>query len=228
MNNLYFRRFILSVVSVMLSLGVMAESHDFTSNLEVGLSKKFFKRLELGLAEEVAFKNNSTSLDKLTTKTDVSFAVVRKIFKVGVNYYLIGKMHKDDYLNLNHRFMGYTNLKFSLHRFSFAWKSRYQTTYSPEKEPHKEWKDYWRNRLTISFKTPKIKLYPTIGAELFLRADDYKNNPLYASKMRYQAALKYEFNKSNSIKLEFQYDDDLSGKDPQNVSNIGLGYHYSF
>ena len=212
----------------MLSLGVMAESHDFTSNLEVGLSKKFFKRLELGLAEEVAFKNNSTSLDKLTTKTDVSFAVVRKIFKVGVNYYLIGKMHKDDYLNLNHRFMGYTNLKFSLHRFSFAWRSRYQTTYSPEKEPHKEWKDYWRNRLTISFKTPKIKLYPTIGAELFLRADDYKNNPLYASKMRYQAALKYEFNKSNSIKLEFQYDDDLSGKDPQNVSNIGLGYHYSF
>ena len=228
MNNLYFRRFILSVVSVMLSLGVMAESHDFTSNLEVGLSKKFFKRLELGLAEEVAFKNNSTSLDKLTTKTDVSFAVVRKIFKVGVNYYLIGKMHKDDYLNLNHRFMGYTNLKFSLHRFSFAWRSRYQTTYSPEKEPHKEWKDYWRNRLTISFKTPKIKLYPTIGAELFLRADDYKNNPLYASKMRCQAALKYEFNKSNSIKLEFQYDDDLSGKDPQNVSNIGLGYHYSF
>lgn len=228
MNNLYFRRFILSVFSVMLSLGVMAESHDFTSNLEVGLSKKFFKRLELGLAEEVAFKNNSTSLDKLTTKTDVSFAVVRKIFKVGVNYYLIGKMHKDDYLNLNHRFMGYTNLKFSLHRFSFAWRSRYQTTYSPEKEPHKEWKDYWRNRLTISFKTPKIKLYPTIGAELFLRAVDYKNNPLYASKMRYQAALKYEFNKSNSIKLEFQYDDDLSGKDPQNVSNIGLGYHYSF
>lgn len=215
-------------LSVMVSLGTMAEDHDFTSNLEVGLSKKFFKRLELGVAEEVAFKNNSSDFDKFVTKTDLSFAVVRKVFKVGVNYYLIGKMHKDDYINLNHRFMGYTNLKFSAHRFTFAWRSRYQKTYFPEKKVHKQWKDYWRNKLSVSFKTPKIKLYPSVGAELFLRANDYKEEPLYASKLRYSAALKYEFNRSNSLKLEFQYDDRLDTKNAVNSVNIGLGYHYSF
>lgn len=228
MNILNFRKAIILFFSVMVSMGTMAETNDFTSNIEIGLSKKFFKRLELGLAEEVAFKNNSSAFDKLTTKTDVSFTVVRKIFKVGVNYYLIGKMHKDDYINLNHRFMGYTNLKYSVHRFTFAWRSRYQKTYRPEKEPHKQWEDYWRNKLSISFKTPKIKLYPSVGAELFLRANDYKGEPLQANKLRYIAALKYEFNRSNSIKLEFQYDDEMNVKAPHNVANIGLGYHYSF
>lgn len=222
------KRGIIFLISVIVSMGTMAETRDFTSNVEVGLSKKFFKRLELGLAEEVAFKDNSTSFDKFTTKTDISFTAVRRVFKFGVNYYLIGKMHKDDYVNFNHRFTGYTNLKFSAHRFSFAWRSRYQKNYRPEKEEQKQWKDYWRNRLLVSFKTPKIKLYPSVGVELFLRANDYKREPLYASKLRYSAALKYEFDRSNSLKLEYQYDDEINVKNPQNVSNIGLSYHYSF
>ena len=52
MNILNFRKAIILFFSVMVSMGTMAETNDFTSNIEIGLSKKFFKRLELGLAEE--------------------------------------------------------------------------------------------------------------------------------------------------------------------------------
>ena len=103
--------------SFCLTMNVRAERDacDFASNIEVGVSKKFFKRLELGFKESVSFDQNSKHLDKVSSKVDVSCTVVRKIFKVGVSYYAISKHREENYF-FNQRFQGYTNVKYEIHK----------------------------------------------------------------------------------------------------------------
>lgn len=226
MDRIILKIFIVTI-SLCCSFNVMAERDacDFSTSYDAGVSKKFFKRLELGLTESVSLNNNSSTIDKFSSKADVSFAVIRKMFKVGVSYYAIAKNRHDDFY-LNHRFQGYTNLKYDVNRFTFAWRSRYQMTYRPEKELEKQWINYWRNRLSVSAKMPKIALHPGVAAEMFLRTNNYKGNEI--SKMRYEFFLKYEFDKKNSLKLYYQYDDAMNVKNPKDVSNLGLAYQFSF
>lgn len=219
-------RVIALVFSFCFVVNVRAERDacDFASNIEVGVSKKFFKRLELSFKESVSFDNNSRRLDKISSKVDVSYAIVRKIFKVGVSYYAISKHREENYF-FNQRFQGYTNLKFSAHRFSFAWRSRFQASYRPEKSVEKIWKNYWRNALTISYKVPKIPLTPSVSAEVFYRVNDYKGNKV--DQMRYEGALKYEFNKKNALKVYYQFKDNFNVKSPEDVSTVGVAYQLS-
>ena len=138
---------VLMIISFCSSFQVMAERDDcdFSTSYDVGISKKFFKRLQVGFTESVSLNQNSTNLDKISSKVDVSYAVVRKIFKVGVSYYAISKHREENYF-FNQRFQGYTNVKYTFNRFTLAWRSRYQMTYRPEKEEPKVWSNYWRNK----------------------------------------------------------------------------------
>ncbi len=218
---------VLMIISFCSSFQVMAERDDcdFSTSYDVGISKKFFKRLQVGFTESVSLNQNSTNLDKISSKVDVSYAVVRKIFKVGVSYYAISKHREENYF-FNQRFQGYTNVKYTFNRFTLAWRSRYQMTYRPEKEEPKVWSNYWRNKLSFSAKVPHVALYPSVAAELFYRTNDYKGNSI--RKMRYEVALKYELNKKNALKLYYQYDDVMNAKKKAvNGSNLGLSYQFS-
>ncbi len=226
MKQNFLRILVLVVVSFGSFVNVLAERDDcdFSTRYDVEVSKKFFKRLNVGFTETLALVNNSTEVGKVSSKVDVSYAIVRKIFKVGVSYYAIAKNRNENYF-FNQKFQGYTNLKFSARRFSFAWRSRYQMSYRPEKEENKQWKNYWRNAISISYKVPKISLYPSVSAEMFYQTNNYKGNVI--DMMRYEVALKYEFNKKNALKLYYYYDDAFNVKNPQDVSTLGLAYQIS-
>lgn len=221
---------ILKILVLLISLCcaslVMAEKDDcdFTTSYDASISKKFFKRLELGVTESLSLKNNSTTVGKVSTKVDLSYAIVRKIFKVGVSYTAIAKERKTEYF-FNQKFSGYTNLKYDVNRFSFAWKSRYEMTDRPERKVEKQWVGYWRNKLSVEAKLPKVPLYPSLAAEMFYRTNNYKGNAI--TKMRYEFAMKYEFNKKNSLKLYYQYDDAMNVVHPLDKSNLGLAYQFS-
>lgn len=210
-----------------LNLWAEGDRQDFTTSLDVTLSKRFFKRLDLGLTESISLRDNSTSFDKVSTKVDLSYNVVKGIFKVGADYSLAGKANKVHDIYLNHRFSGYFRLKANVNRFTFGLKSKYQVTYRPEKEPAKAYKNYWRNKLYFTAKLPKVSLYPLLSAECFLRTNDYKGNNT-VDKMRYEAGLKYQFNKHNALQGKFRYDDGMNVADPQDVFGVILSYTYSF
>lgn len=226
MKQIFLRILALVVISFGSCVSLFAERDDcdFSTRYEVEISKKFFKRLNVGFTESLSLVDNSTEIEKISSKVDVSYAIVRKIFKVGVYYYAIAKNREENYF-FNQRFQGYTNLKYSVQRFSFAWRSRYQMSYRPEKEENKQWKNYWRNSISVSYKVPKIPLYPSVSAEMFYRTNNYKGNVI--DMMRYEAALKYEFNKKNALKLFYYYDDAFNVKNPQDVSTVGLAYEIS-
>lgn len=202
------------------------DRQDFVSSVDFTLSKRFFKRLDLGLTESLSLKNNSSSIDKISTKADVSYNVVKGVFKVGVDYSIAGKANKEQDLYLNHRFSGYARLKKDVSRFTFGLKTKCQISYRPEKEPAKEFKHYWRNKLYFTAKLPKVALYPLASAECFLRTNDFKGNNTI-EKMRYEAGLKYEFNKHNALQAKFRYDDAMHVVDPLDRFGVVVSYMLS-
>lgn len=198
------------------------DEQDFASSVSFSVSKKFNKRFNVGLTESVSFRNNSTELDKFYTKADVSYNVVRGLLRVGADYYLIGAANKKDDIYLNHRYSGYLRVKKDVSRFSFGLKSKYQITYRPEKRQHKQYKDVWRNKLYVSTKIPKTHLYPCVGVEAFIRTNSYKGTCL--TKLRYEGGAKYNFNKRNSLKALFRYDDGMNVSRPKDVFSVALSY----
>ena len=201
------------------------EECDFATAYHVGVSKKFAKRVELGATESLVLDDNSTRISKIYTTVDVSCAVVKKIFKVGVAYRAIGRHKNEDYF-FNQRFAGYTNVKYDIQRFTIAWKSKYQMTYRPEKSEKKQWENYWRNRLSVSMKIPHMPLYPSLSAEMYYQTNNYKGNVI--DRMRYQAGLEYKINKKNSLELYYNFSDEMNVKHPENLSLLGIAYQISF
>lgn len=232
MDNFSFTRFglltfVLFVVSFFAPNHIWAgdDRQDFASSVDVSVSKKFFKKLNVELTESFSLRDNSSELDKFYTKVDVSYNVIKGLLRIGADYYLISKANYKDDFYLNHRFSGYLRVKKDVARFSFGLKSKFQVTYRPEKEPKKQYKDFWRNKLYVSMKVPKIPLYPVAAAECFYRTNDYKGNNI--EKMRYEAGAKYQFNKHNSVKALFRYDDGMNVVDPMDVYSVVLSYGFN-
>lgn len=198
------------------------DRQDFATSFDFTLSKRFFKRMDLGVTEAFSLRNNSSELDKVSTKVDLSYNIVKGILKAGVDYSIAGKAAKNQDLFLNHRFSGYLRVKKDVSRFTFGLKSKYQITYRPEKEASKAYKNFWRNKLYVSVKLPKVALHPLISAECFYRTNNFKGNSV--EKMRYEAGLKYEFNKHNALQAKFRYDDGMNVVNPKDVYGVVVSY----
>ncbi len=221
---------ILTILSLLSQPALYAQNEtDFGTNLGVDISKKFGKKFEIGLGEEFRTKNNVSEVDRFMTSVDASYTLIRKIMKIGVGYTLIADWQDvEEYYNLRHRFNGQVVVKYDLARFTFGLRSRYQITYLDESEKRYKWnpRSYWRNRLNVSYKVPKIALSPFVSCEIFYPTNYYKGNIIDA--MRYEAGLKYEFDKKNSLELSCRYDEEINIKDPKSKVSIGLFYGYSF
>lgn len=227
LNKINFHIIVLFVASF---LGVFdawagGDRQDFTSSLDFTVSKRFFKRMDVGLTESLSLRDNSSSIDKIATKVDLSYNVVKGLMKVGVDYSLAGKANKAQDLYMNHRFAGYIRLKKDVSRFTFGFKSKYQITYRPEKESSKMYKYFWRNKVYASVKLPKVPLYPSLSAECFYRTNNFKGN--LVEKMRYEAGLKYAFNKHNAIQAKFRFDDGMNVSNPKDVFGVIASYTLS-
>lgn len=219
-------RLLLLLVSFCWVVQAFAERDDcdFNTKYDVGISKKVKKRWEFGFTESLTLSQNSTEVQKVSSKVDASFQIIRKFFKVGVAYYAMAK-HNDENYYFNQRFQGYLNGKYTVRRFSFALKTLYQMSYRPEKEEKKQWENYWRNKLSVTFKVPKIPMYPYVSAEMFFQTNNYKGNEI--DMMRYEGGLKYEFNKRNALELYYRYEDEFNKKNPMDVSSVGIAYQFS-
>ncbi len=232
MDNSILKKYISHIIVLFVAsfLGVFnawagGDRQDFASSWDFTVSKRFFKRLDLGFTESLSLRDNSTRFDKVSTKVDLSYNVVKGIMKVGADYSLAGKTNKADDWYINHRVSGYIRLKKDVSRFTFGFKSKYQMTYRPEKEPAKQYKNYWRNKLYATVKLPKVALYPIVSAECFYRTNNYKGNTI--EKMRYEAGLKYQFNKHNALQGKFRFDDGMNVKDPKDVFGVVVSYSLS-
>ena len=211
------------------SLFAQGEATDFGMNLGVDFSKKFGKKFEIGIGEEFRTKNNVSEVDRFMTSATVSYSPIRKYLKLGAGYVFIANWQDvEEYYSLRHRFYGQASTKYDLDRFTFGLRSRYQHTWLDESEKRYKWNPrcYWRNKLNVSYKVPKIHLSPFISGELFYQTNHYKGNVIDAYRL--EGGLKYDFDRRNSLELAVRYDEDINVKAPTSKISVGLFYSYSF
>ena len=205
------------------------EQEDFGARMGVSAEKRLWKKLSVGLGEEFRLKNNCCDIDKWVTETDASYTIVKRMFKVGVGYDLIGDW--DEYaevFDFKHRFNGYFVFKKDVSRFNIAWKSRYQLTYKDESYGRVKWnpKSYWRNKLNLSYNIRNSHFEPYLSFECFYQLNNYKGNVV--DRLRGQAGVSYDFTKQHSIDFSVRYNQDIYVKEPERSCQLGLFYTYSF
>jgi len=205
------------------------EKEDFGARLGVDVSKRFWKRLDVGLSEEFRLKNNCHDMGRWSNGVDVSYTILKRVFKVGAGYDLIGEWNEyDEYFDFKHRFNGYFSLKHSINRFSCSWKSRYQITYKNEDYGRYKWnpKNYCRNKVNVSYDIPRLTLEPYVSFECFFQTNNYKGNVV--DRLRYEVGFEYEFDKHNSIDLNCRYNMGVNVNKPERQCQVGVFYHYKF
>lgn len=231
MVNYWGHRVLLLLLASLLTsaFAFSQEKEDFGARFGLSAEKKLWKRLSVGVGEEFRLKNNCGDIDKWVTETDVSYTLVKRIFKLGVGYDFIGDWDEhDEFFEFKHRFNGYFVLKHDISRFNISWKSRYQMTYKSESYGYEKWnpKNYWRNKLNVAYNIRHSHFEPYVSFECFYQLNNYKGNVM--DRLRGQAGVCYEFNKHNSIDFSVRYNQDIFVKKPESSCLLGLFYNYSF
>jgi len=202
---------------------------DFGTNLGIDFSKKFGKKFEIGIGEEFRTMNNVSAVDRFMTTASASYSPIRRYLKLGAGYVFIANWQDvEEYYSLRHRYFGQASTKYDLDRFTFGLRSRYQITYLDESNKRYKWnpRNYWRNKLNVSYKVPKIALSPFVSGEIFYRTNYYKGNVIDAYRL--EGGLKYDFDKRNTLELMCRYDEEINIKNPASRISVGLFYSYSF
>ncbi|MCK9155794.1 MAG: DUF2490 domain-containing protein [Paludibacteraceae bacterium] len=231
MVRLFSHRILLLILGLLLlpDISFSQETEDFGTRIGASVSKRFWKKLEVGLGEELRFKNNSQDIDQWANEADISYTILKKVFKIGVGYDLKGEWNEyDEYFDFKHRFNGYFTLKHDISRVNISWKSCYQITYKNPDYGYYKWnpKNYWRNKINVSYNLPKIALEPYVSFESFYQMNNYKVNLF--DRLRYEAGLEYAFDKHNSLTLSCRYNQAINVKERKNNCQVGLFYHYDF
>ncbi len=233
MNKINHKKWRLVLITLCLlfqsSLFAQGEYTDFGTNVGIDISKKLGKNFEIGFEEEFRTKNNVSEVDRFMTSATFSYSPIRKYLKLGVGYVLIADWREvEEYYNLRHRFLGQASTKFEFRRFTFGLRSRYQFMWIDESRDRYNWnpRAYWRNRLNVSYKVPKIALSPFISGELFYQTNHYMGNVIDAYRL--EGGLKYDFDKRNSLELTCRYDEDINIAEPTSKISVGLFYSYEF
>lgn len=202
---------------------------DFGTSVSAGVSKRLWRRLDLGLEEEFRFCNNSQDFERWATSVDASYILCRKVLKIGVGYDLLGVWdYEASGFEFRHRFNAYFTLKHDIGRFNASWKSRFQSTYRNESLGDYSWnpRNYWRNKVGLSYNIRKCPITPFVAFECFYRPDYYKGH--FIDCLRYEGGLKYSVTKRQTLEGLFKYDYEIGVKNPERMSRVCLSYKFEF
>lgn len=181
---------------------------------EIGISKEFFKKLEIGITPQLRLREN--------------FDVKEYFFDAEINYQVF------KYLNLGSTYRYGNNITKkgkteNFGRISFDAKTGYKIKrFEPQfrlrftndddfSDETAESINYLRYKFGLDYDVKKLKLTPYISAEFFqnLSVKEF-------DKRRYEGGLTYKFNKHHRVSAYFRNNNYLNGDAP--VNYFGLAY----
>lgn len=203
---------------LMISLPVLAGAQsDWGSSLSVDISRKLFPKTELSFEEDFRLYDNFSKAERFSHCLEISYKPW-KFLKGGGAYNLINYNHPTKGWEIRHRYYFYATGDYTLNRFNFSLRERFQSTYrqgieATEKRANP--KNYLRSRFQVEYDLKGSHFEPFLSVELYNTLNDPQENKL--NKVRYQAGTAYHVNKRNSLEFYYRYtnfleDDDVSGK----------------
>lgn len=192
-----------------------AQTTDFQTWSTVSLQKSFSKKISVTLQQELRLDDNSTQFHLTFTDAEFKYKLT-KWFNATANYRFIVKPDEID-----HRI--YSDLY-------YLWKNKkieaeLRLRVQHEFVPNDVDENYLRPKLELSYKIKK-KWEPYISEELFYHVLYYKGDKFDESRL--SAGTHYDFDKRNSIKAYYMYEQEFNVNDALHAHVLGVAYEYDF
>lgn len=220
------KKIVFALLILASSQRVYSQTEDLCLWTTVSVNKDLGKKLQVGIDQEVRFRDNISTLNLVYTNVGVTYKVT-DYFKASLVYRFIDK-HKDDFTwGQRHRISGDLIFKVKPGRFICSARLRLQA----------EWRGngyesnfgnvpevYLRNQYKFGYKlTDQIE--PYVGTELRWQVQ----NPRIAyhdgfDRTRFFAGANYEVNKKNVIGGYFMLQKEWNTSNPETLYIIGLEY----
>ena len=209
-----------------------ADSNDDYGNVggsvEVDITKRIIKGLELSVEEEIRFRDNFTDVERFSTSADLSYKPC-KYLKAGAAYNLINLNHIKKGWEIRHRYYFYATGSYKLGRSKLSQRERVQSTYrvgvkETAKRANPKW--YLRSRFGIDYNIRKSPFEPFVAVEFF----NSLNNPLGDSMDRYRltGGCAYKLSKQSAFQVYYRYTKDQNPGDDDILHMICVGYSFKF
>lgn len=215
----------------------------------VGVEKKINKQLEVAVEGEFRSRNNTTTVDRWSGSAGLTYKMF-KWLQASVDYTFLYsyeplEYEKDgdiipEYWLMRHRFNVAMTGKWSIGRFDFSLRERWQYTYRPEQEAAKydgddhqqkdneiikgKGKNNLRSRLKVEYDIPKSKFTPYLSCELTHNL----HHGFYYEKTRCILGSEYKLNKKHVFDVYALYQTVTDGEDEPNRWVIGAKYAFKF
>lgn len=203
-----------------------SQEKDFGLWLDAGVEAKIIKGLKAEFNQEVRLAENASRLDKTLTDIGVNYAFNR-YFGMGVFYRFTASNDKTSGVIGIHRVYTDLSLKYKIHRFSFNWRSRFQTEDFESTAFEKKYPAWYnRNKFSCKYNIPKIPLNPFISYEAFYQVNKSLGNKF--DKYRATLGIDYKLFTSHTISIWYMIQQEMNVTDPTTSYILGLEYSYEF
>lgn len=235
---------ILAFMALAFTTQVKAQSDDFGIWTEANVEKKVNKQLTLDGGVEMRTRDNVGELDRWSVGIGATYKLTDWL-KASADYsFLYDNNEKWNekqtkvarYWGERHRFNLSLTGSYSLGKFSFSLRERWQYTFRPEKTVERERisdgaiedktygckaKNVWRNRLQVKYKLNKT-WRPYVSGETFVAGSGM-------DKLRLAVGTEVRLTKQHGLDFKYIFqkayeDDDEEG----NRHVIGVGYTFKF
>ena len=196
-------------------LSLFSQIKDFQTWNSITIQKSFTKKLDGIFGEELRLQDNCSQFNTSFTDAGLKYELFKNF---AVEVYLRFIINPDDVA-----YRPYTDLsyKLKLHKWYFAPRLRYQHQW----EQNKTEKNYFRPKLTISYKINR-HWEPYVSGELFYHAFYYKGD--FFDEYRASAGIEHDFNNHHSLKLFYLFDQEFNVNAAEENHVAGAAYEIDF
>jgi len=195
-----------SKAQVVQPAGVQEQDAEFWTGVE--LKKEIKDNVSFSLGQQVRFNNNIQRFKSTFTEAGFTFGLDRISDRLKINTslrYTYSFSRKRTWRPL-------LNLSLQLIKNEYAkvnYRIRLQKDLLRFDAEQFDQKFYWRNKLTVNFKTGKVR--PYIGAEIFYNGS---NNAKEFDQLRILVGFEYKVKKRQEIKFGYVYREDFNVNNP--------------
>lgn len=206
--------------------GATVVTSDFESWFSAGLRLKVHKKWTFELSEHIRLEQNSSQIDQYFTNLAIGYEAF-KFLEFGAAFRFSQYQENDGTYSPHYRINLDAAFKHKIKRFSFNYRLRYQ--FRNELGETSVDGDYlkhgFRLRAKAKYNIKKIPLEPSLSVEMF---NVYEKYTLFKfDKLRFTAALAYDFKKYGKVRLFYSLEQDVFTAYPKTVGILGLGYVYT-
>lgn len=194
---------------------LLGQEKDFEIWTSINLEKEFLKDFEVELEGAYRLEENVTRTKAILGKVGLTYKY-KKWLRIKANYRIANRIDE-----IEHRLNGDLLLRAEINRFQITLRNRFQREWIVNINP----KDFFRERLKLSYNIRKFPLDPYIAGEAWYRFSNIENQ---FEELRADFGMQWNITNRSELELFYRGIREVNENNPQRTYVLGIEFTYSF